>query len=530
MGAVAVGIVAFFLYLTTQLTSPNLALLYGELSADDSGKIVNRLGSMNVPYSLEEDGTRILVPADRVPRLRMAMAAEGLPNGGSVGYELFDQSDLLGTTSFLQNLNRVRALEGELARTISSLAQIQAARVHLVMPRRELFSRERQEPTASIAVRVRAALQASQVEAIQHLVATAVPGLMPGRVSIIDDKGTLLARGDETVDGAPARSAESSRREYERSLARSVESLLEQSVGVGNVRAEVSLEMDFDRVTTSEERFDPDGQVVRSTVIEEETEETAEADANPAVTVGNNIPNQPGDANAARNSSRSTITRETVNFEVSNVTETHVRETGSIKRMSVAVLVDGTLDDAGTYQPRSDEEMEQIRALVRSAVGFREDRGDMVEVINQQFTEPADLPDAPDELDILGFGKEDLLRMAEIIVLGVVAVLVMLLVVRPLISRAFESIPAASVGGGENLLADHSGATAVQQIAADGPAATAKVETRQAGHNEELEEMINLSSVDGRVAASSITRISDIVEKHPDETVSILRNWIFQSD
>ncbi len=297
MGAVAVGIVAFFLYLTTQLTSPNLALLYGELSADDSVKIVNRLDSMNVPYTQEEGGTRILVPANQVPRLRMAMAAEGLPNGGSVGYELFDQSDLLGTTSFLQNLNHVRAVEGELARTISSLAQIQAARVHLVMPRRELFSREHREPTASIAVRVRAALRTSQVEAIQHLVAAAVPGLTPGRVSIIDDKGTLLARGDETEDGAPARSAESSRREYERALARSVETLLEQSVGIGKVRAEVSLEMDFDRVTTSEERFDPDGQVVRSTVTEEEAEERAEADANPAVTVGNNIPNQPVDAN-----------------------------------------------------------------------------------------------------------------------------------------------------------------------------------------------------------------------------------------
>ena len=531
MGAVTVGLIAFFLYLTTRLTTPSMALLYGELSMDDSGRIVSRLEGMNVPFELAGDGSRILVPADQKLRLRMAMASEGLPTGGSVGYEIFDKSDLLGTTNFVQRLNHVRALEGELARTIASLAQVQSARVHLVMPQRELFSRVRQEPSASIAIRVRGSSpQPSQVQAIQHLVAAAVPGLKPGRVSVIDDSGTLLARGDETEDGAVARNAEATQRHYEQRLAESVEALLEQSIGMGKVRAEISLEMDFDRVTTREERFDPDGQVVRSIVTEEEAEVTAEINAGNAVTVANNIPNNPANANAAQNNSRSTITRETVNYEVSTLLETHVRETGAINRMSVAVLVDGIYDADGNYQPRGDEEMEQIKALVRSAVGYREERGDVVEVINLQFMAPTDLPEPQVELNILGFGKEDLFRLAEMVVLGVVALLVILLVVRPLISRAFESIPAAASGEtADNLLADHSGATAVPQIAADTPGAAAAVEMPGRQQNDELEEMINLSSVEGRVAASSIKRISEIVEKHPDETVSIMRNWIFQS-
>src|SRR5690606_39076012 len=199
LGGVGLALIGFFVYLTARLATPEMALLYGDLEMTDSAEIVARLESMGVPYRLRRAGSEILVPADQALRLRMAMAEEGLPSGGAVGYEIFDRVDSLGTTSFVQEVNRLRALEGELARTIRSISQVKSARVHLVIPRRELFSRERSEPGASIILMMErgAALERSQVLAIQHLVAAAVPRLKPSAISIVDDHGTLLARGTE---------------------------------------------------------------------------------------------------------------------------------------------------------------------------------------------------------------------------------------------------------------------------------------------------------------------------------------------
>src|SRR5690606_37108029 len=240
MAAVAAGIIAFFIYLTSRLASPEMALLYGELSTQDSGQIISRLEQMNVPYRIGEDGSQIYVPADQVGRSRMVMAEEGLPSGASIGYEIFDRSEGLGTTNFVQNINHVRALEGELARTIRSIGSVKQARVHLVLPRRELFSRERQEPSASIILMVGSGgLDRQQVTSIQHLVAAAVPGLKPAMVSIVDDKGNLLARGTEDGTLSPTASrAEEQRIAHETRLVRTIEELLGRSLGPGNVRAQ----------------------------------------------------------------------------------------------------------------------------------------------------------------------------------------------------------------------------------------------------------------------------------------------------
>ncbi len=268
IAGVAAAMVAFFVFLTTHIATPGMALLYSDVELRDSGQIVQKLEAMGVPYQLKGDGSQIMVPADQVARLRMTMAEAGLPHGGSIGYELFDKSDALGTSSLVQNINHVRALEGELSRTISSITAVQTARVHLVLPRRELFSRERQETSASIIVRMRGAarLAKPQVAAIQYLVASAVPGLKPTRVSIVDGDGNLLARGDgDSSDAAVACNAEERRVTYENRLARSVEELLERTVGPGKARVDVHVDMDFDRVTTSSKSFDPDQQVARST-------------------------------------------------------------------------------------------------------------------------------------------------------------------------------------------------------------------------------------------------------------------------
>ncbi|HEX9701848.1 MAG TPA: flagellar basal-body MS-ring/collar protein FliF, partial [Rhodospirillales bacterium] len=267
MGAVLMGMVGFFVFLATRLATPSMVLLYGDLDTSDSAQIVNKLEAQKIPFELRQGGTQIMVPGDKALRLRLSLADQGLPSGGSIGYEIFNDQKTIGTTNFVQNVNLVRALEGELSRTIQTISAVKSVRVHLVLPQRELFSRERQQPSASITLRMGSAarLEKEQIAAIQHMVAAAVPGLIPARVSIIDNKGKLLARGFEEDPGdSMASKAEERRRATESRLARTIEALLEKTVGSGKVRAEVKAEMDFDRVSTTDEKFDPDGQVVRS--------------------------------------------------------------------------------------------------------------------------------------------------------------------------------------------------------------------------------------------------------------------------
>lgn len=523
LGGVALALIVFFVFLTTRLSSPDMALLYADLDATDSSQIVERLESQGVPYELRADGSQIRVPADQVLRLRMSMAAEGLPTGGSIGYEIFDRENALGTTNFVQQVNHLRALEGELARTITAIAQIRSARVHLVIPQRELFSREKPQPSASIIIRQRGELERRQVVAIQHLVASAVPGLKPSAVSIVDEQGNLLARPED--ESAAGLGAEEMRLSYENRLRRSVEELLQRSLGYGKVRAEVTAELDFARVTTNSETYDPDGQVVRSTQTVEEQSESLEG-AVDAVTVANNLPDPTLQDGGEQSRSSTARTEETVNYEITRTTETHVREAGTVKRISVAVLVDGIYTTApdGTlsYQPRSAEELEQIAKLVRSAVGFDAARGDTVEVVNMQFVDStADLA-AGDGLPF-GLEKNDLIRIGEMLVLGIVAVLVMLLVVRPLIGRLLESNEAEADA---NLLPEQTMAPALAGPAG-GPGELPPPADAGTDVATEIEKMIDINQVEGRVRESSLKKISELVERHPEEAVSIMRSWMF---
>ena len=200
MAAVTLALVGFFAFLILRVSSPQMTPLFTDISYEDSSAIVKDLERQGIGYELRNDGATIMVPKDTVARLRMSLAGEGLPKGGNVGYEIFDKSDALGTTSFIQNINNLRALEGELARTIKALDRVAAARVHLVLPERPLFSRDKVEPSASIVLKVRGTLEPQQVRAIRHLVASAVNGLKPQRVSIVDEAGRLLADGSGTDD------------------------------------------------------------------------------------------------------------------------------------------------------------------------------------------------------------------------------------------------------------------------------------------------------------------------------------------
>jgi len=541
IGIVIIGILGFFAFITLRIATPPLGLLYSGLDPQDAGDIVAKLDGLNIKYELTADGTSVMVPESEIARLRMTMAENGLPSGGSMGYEIFDQTDAFGTTSFVQNINRVRALEGELARTIRTIDRISAARVHLVLPERRLFNRKALGPSASIVIKTRGGeLTPSQVRAIQHLVAAAVPNLTPARVSVVDDKGNLLAPGmNESGKDAMASSQRTRQVAYENRLKHQLQTLLEKSVGRGKVQVEVSADIDFDRVTTSSELYDPDRQVVLSTQTVEENQRSQEpTDVGGDVSVAKNLPDSQAPAGTAASSTK-TRTEETTNFENSKIVKTETKEAGQIKRLSVAVLVDGVYtksqDGTRSYKPRSQDEMDRLTALVHSAIGYDADRGDTVEIVNLPFTveEPPAIEEAPSGFLGLDLTKADIFRIVELIVFSLVGLLTMLFVVRPLITRLFAGGPVPAIAGGGQItdatgehpaLAGPDGGSPDQTaaIASDGsPIALPK----QASH---VESMIDVATIDGQIQQSAVKKVGEIVEKHPDEAVSILRTWLHE--
>src|SRR5262245_40229622 len=291
MAAVTVALVGFFAFLILRVTAPQMTPLFTDLTFEDSASIVKDLERQGIPFELKNDGAIVMVPKDRVARLRMKLAESGLPKGGGVGYEIFDKSDTLGATSFVQNINQLRALEGELARTIRAIDRVQAARVHLVLPERPLFSRDKVEASAAIVLKVRGALESQQVRAIRHLVASAVHGLKPERVSVVDEAGRLLADGaGADGPGEPQVRAEERQAAFERRLREQIESIVSSVVGPGRARVQLTADFDFNRITETSDRFDPDGRVVRSSQTREEQSGTGDGREG-QVTVGNELPN-----------------------------------------------------------------------------------------------------------------------------------------------------------------------------------------------------------------------------------------------
>jgi flagellar M-ring protein FliF len=529
LGVVLAGLIGAFGLLAARINQPTMGLLFSELSPQDSGQIVTKLEAQNVPFELRAGGSQVWVPTDRALRLRMTFAEQGVPRGGTIGYEIFDRGEAIGATNFVQTLNHVRALEGELSRTIGSLGPVVAARVHLVIPRRDLFSRERQEPTASVILRLREAgrLPRAQVNSIQHLVASSVAGLKPARVSIIDDRGNLLARGQAEGDDnatSSANNAEEMRRNYEQRLARTLEELIERSVGAGKVRAEVTAEMDFDRIVTNTESFDPDGQVVRSTQTVSESADAKEASATAGVSVTANLPDGDAGSQPGQNTNRTTRSEETVNYEITKTVRSHIREAGAVRRLSVAVLVDGVTavnaDGTRTYTARPAEELERLTALAKSAIGFNQQRGDTLELANLAFA-GVDTPVTAEAAPFLNLTRSDYYQIAWIAVSVILGLLVVLFFLRPIASGFYEAATTPEPGAGDT--PQLPAPTAQAALPPPGmPDGTGKIMSPT------VEQMIDLAQVEGRVKASSIKKIGEIVEKHPEEAVAIMRSWMYQ--
>ena len=343
-GGAAVVLIALLL----RLGGEPMSLLYANVDLKEAGQITSSLDTAGIKYELKGDGSTILAPRDKVAQARLLLSGEGLPTSGSVGYEIFDNAPTLGQTDFVQTLNRQRALEGELARTIKSIRGVSAARVHLVLPKRQLFEEDSENPSASIMIAIAGRpLTAEQVRAIRNLAASAVPNLKADRVTIVDEAGELLAGGGEDGGGAGVGAGSGQRSEAEERIKKTVKDLVEGVVGVGKARVQVTAVVDTTRVTLSEEKFDPDGQVVRSTQTSQQNANETKPTSNGGVSASQNLPGAQQNNGGGNASSTQGENNETTNYEISKTTRTEVQEPGAIKKLSVAVAVDGATGPRG---------------------------------------------------------------------------------------------------------------------------------------------------------------------------------------
>jgi flagellar M-ring protein FliF len=528
---IGAGVAAALFFVTSGLGQPK-ALLYSNLDIKEAGSITQALDQANIKYEVKGDGSTIMVPRDQVASTRLMLSSKGLPTAASVGYEIFDNASAMGQTDFVQQLNRQRALEGELGRTIMSLDGITSARVHLVLPKRQLFEEEAEQPSASVSIGVGGREPSpDQVRAMQNLVSGAVPNLKPDRVTVIDQHAKTLSGGDTGM----AAEADGRKSEVEQRIAKQVKTMVEGIVGAGKARVNVSADVDLAHVTEQKKTFDPDGQVVRS---ESTTDENSKEGSGASDGQTSAVANIPGNAkiggNTESSGSNSGRQESTTNYEITETTRTSVQEPGQVKKISVAVAVDGVTGPAdkkgkpGAYTPRSAAEMANIEQLVRAAVGYDKDRGDQVSVINVRFPSADDAEGVTAANPLMGFDKNDIMRAAELIVMAVVAVLMMLFIVRPLLRGAMGG------GGGPMALMGPQGARLTtgpdgQQMQITTDPVTGQQIALPAPGNEHLEQKIDIARIEGQVKASSVKRVAEFVDKHPEESVSIIRTWLHES-
>lgn len=535
MLGVGAGVVAVLVALVMFMGKEPSELLYSNLDLKEASEVTQALDQAGIKYETKGDGSTIMVPRDKVASARLMVAGKGLVSSGSIGYEIFDTSNALGQTDFVQQLNRQRALQGELERTIKAMQGVNSVRVHLVLPKRQLFEENAEQPSAAVTIGVGSREPSSDmVRAIQNLVSSSVPNMKAEKVAVIDQHGkTLSAPSDESLAGKMAQDRKS---EVEARIAKTVKDMIEGVLGPGKARVNVTADLDLNRVTTQEERFDPDGQVVRSESTTEASSQENKNEDNAGVTAAANVPGGQGANGFQQLGSRSGQNDSVTNYEISKSVKTTVQEPGAIKKVAVAVAIDGVSapmgkdGKPGAYTPRTAEEIQQIEELVKTAVGFDAARGDQVKVTNIKFPQPED--QGLEKAGLLSsLDKNDIMRFAELGVLAVVALLILLFAVRPFIKNLSAPAPGqmalAGPSGGpvtrlvtlsdgtqQQVVVDQSG----EPIAIAGPASS------------DIDQRIDIAKIEGQVKASSIKRVSEFVEKHPDESVAILRNWLHESN
>jgi len=433
-------VIAGFALMFMWANQTDYQVLFNNLSPEDGGAILSKLRERNIPYKIEANGTVIMVPSEKVHELRLTLAGDGLPQGGNVGFEIFDHTDFR-TTKFVQELNYRRALQGELARTINQFKEVNNSKVFIVIPKESLFVEDSKPATAAIQLDLRSTLPPAKLAAIIHLVASAVEGLEPGQVTVVDTKGRVIFKGGDG-DG-PSALLSNTQLDYkdkvEAEIRKNVQSMLEGIVGMGKAIVRVNAEIDFSRATSNEEEYDPYATVVRSERIAQESGQSSEGTAKTAQTLINKrrgvVP--PATGAEKKNSKKDVAT----NYEINKITRTILKPAGTIKRLSVAAVIDGTyaaetLPDGTTkktYVPRSEEELKKFENLVKRAMGYSEDREDQISLNSMPFSGSISADALPETMG----SKFDIMKLVgnykRIVVNLLLVILVFFLVIRPLL-------------------------------------------------------------------------------------------------
>ena len=448
---------------------PTYGILLTNFSDKDGGAIIASLQTMNVPYQFSEGGNAILVPAEMVYDARLKLAAQGLPRGGNVGFELMENQKM-GTSQFIEQVNYQRALEGELARTISSIGVVQGARVHLAIPKQSVFVREKQTPTASVLVNLNSGrtLDKQQVNAVIHLVSSSVPELTSNAVTVVDQTGKLLSGNDKSANDTAQLDPEQMKyvKEIQDSIRKRVESILVPLVGDGNVHAQATAEIDFTRSEQATESYKPNATPETSSVRSLQTKEAASMEPVAAAGIPGAASNQAGKAPANKASTAAVVTTtqptptntqkdNTVNYELDKTVNYISKSMGGINRLSVAVLVNHRkeVDDQGkaTYRALNDDEKNQITLLVKDAMGFNQDRGDSLNVVNSLFTEPEKEEVKPDPIWKPYATMSNAKSIFQYLITAIVLFILYSKVLKPILKRINADVIGPS--GGEEQLA-----------------------------------------------------------------------------
>lgn len=474
------------------------SLLFSNLSAEDSGQIAQKLQELKVPFKATEGG--IMVPKEKVYELRMTLAASGLPQGGSVGFELFDKVEF-GTTDFVQKLNYRRALQGELARSISALTEVERTRVHIAIPERSLFQSDKYKPKASVLVKLRPGRKLSEdrVQGIVHLVSSSVEGMDTRDVSVVDSTGSMLTKPADDSMGLSSTQLDY-QKTVEKELQDRILSILEPVVGQGKVKAQVAATIDFTRREQTEEKYDPESQVVRS---EQRSNEKSDSSGKGGVPgVSSNMPEKTATAQPSANSSNSASQNETINYEITKVVSHTTDAAAQVKRITVAVLVDGAYDKkTGTYVPRKDEDIRSYENLVKKAIGFSLERNDEISVANMAFDVVSEeIPEV--KRDYVALAMQSIKYLAPFIVV----VLFFLMVIRPLMRSV--------TGGGEA----EEAAARYQALSGGGGGAVGMQLAGEAQLPELESDSVKVGGVKGQVL--------DWVEKNPKKAADLVRGWL----
>jgi len=516
---------AAILALSSFASRSDMALLYAGLEGQRAGEVITALEARSVPYEVRGDS--IYVEAMRRDELRMSLAGEGLPATGGAGYELLDGLSGFGTTSQMFDAAYWRAKEGELARTIVSNPMIRSARVHIAAPSAQSFRKEN-HPTASVTVvTASGGLSPTHAKALKFLVSSAVQGMQPDEVSIIDSVAGLINTGDDAMNPAANDRAEEMRKNVER--------LLEARVGYGNAVVEVSVQAVTEREAITEKRIEPDSRIPISIDTESRTNKSDDTKPGP-VTVASNLP--AGDAaNGGKSQSQSSETRERTNFEVSETTREVVRGPGDIKRLTVAVLVDGVegkdANGVTAITPRSEEELASLKELVASAVGFDEKRGDVITIRSMAF-EPVAETGSVATSSLFASSPLDMMQLIKIGILAVVALILGLFVMRPILAQRAAArealLPAGMIGSDEGTTG-----TALNGEIADGDLQfgnMAVVSDYDLGDMPMTMGMgMNTASFgDSGETVDPVARLKKLIEERQAESVEILRSWMDQAE